>query len=269
MATMISRPTAILYVSQSSAFFEGATDGDPSAYGSESLYGTGTSVAVYGGFDFSALPTTATIKTITVFVKAYSSKSITSFSNRLVKNTTGVSDYTDLGDDTKNFVSSATISSTNYYSASYPMVASTVTADFLRSGALQSRLYLKTSGTLTSTTVRLYDLYIEVEYELPTIAVTVNTSPAEGGTVTGGGTYESGSIVTATATPNEGYAFSHWLLDGTDSGVTEPTISGTLTSDMTVTAVFEPITLPEISSVQITPNPCEAGQGFIISVGFM
>ncbi len=104
-------------------------------------------------------------------------------------------------------------------------------------------------------------------FETSTITVTTNASPPEGGTVTGGGTYENGSTVTATAIPNEGFIFSHWLINGADSGSSNP-ISGVLTADTTVTAVFEKISRPEISSVQITPNPCEAGQGFIISVGF-
>lgn len=111
------------------------------------------------------------------------------------------------------------------------------------------------------------NVYFELEYSMPTITVTTSASPTEGGTVTGGGTYESGSTVTATAIPNDGYIFSHWLINGADSGSSNP-ISGVLTSDTTVIAVFEKISRPEISSVQITPNPCEAGQGFIISVGF-
>ena len=44
--------------------------------------------------------------------------------------------------------------------------------------------------------------------------VSVVASSAEGGTVTGGGSYEGGAICTLTATPNEGYLFSHWIKDG-------------------------------------------------------
>ena len=40
-------------------------------------------------------------------------------------------------------------------------------------------------------------------------------SPAGSGTVTGGGTYNSGASVTVTATPNAGYAFVNWTESGT------------------------------------------------------
>ena len=103
------------------------------------------------------------------------------------------------------------------------------------------------------------NVYFELEYSIPTINVTVEASPAEGGTVTGGGTYESGTSVTATATPNSGYAFSHWLVNGADSGVTTPTISGVLTADTTVTAVFEKSGVNNIFIGTAQPNEIYIG----------
>ena len=44
--------------------------------------------------------------------------------------------------------------------------------------------------------------------------VTVTASPAEYGTVTGGGFYEGSATCTVTATPNEGYHFWYWKEDG-------------------------------------------------------
>lgn len=85
----------------------------------------------------------------------------------------------------------------------------------------------------------------EAYFRIKTITVTTEANPPEGGTVTGGGTYESGSTVTATATPNTGYAFSHWLINGANAGSSNP-ISGALTSDTTVTAVFEKVETSKI-----------------------
>lgn len=236
--TVISRPQAILHTNNNATdFFAGAIDGNASSYGEATLYGTGTATAIYGSFDFSQIPAGAKINNIKVYVKAYSSRTITLFSCRLVKNAEDQATYTDLGDGAKDFVSDASISSSSYKVANYPIAASAVDTSFLKNGSLQARLYLKTAGVLTSTTIRLYDLYVEVEYT-PLITVTVNASPAEGGTVTGGGTYESGSTVTATATPNSGYVFSHWLVNGANAGSSNP-ISGTLDADTTVTAIFE------------------------------
>ncbi len=43
--------------------------------------------------------------------------------------------------------------------------------------------------------------------------VTVSANPVEGGTVSGGGTYEHGATVTLTATANEDYMFVNWTKD--------------------------------------------------------
>ena len=74
--------------------------------------------------------------------------------------------------------------------------------------------------------------------EPTTYTVTATASPAEGGTVTGGGSYEEGAAVTLTATPAEGYQFKEWkVISGgvtiTDNKFTMPA------NDVTVNAVFQ------------------------------
>ncbi len=44
--------------------------------------------------------------------------------------------------------------------------------------------------------------------------VTVTANPANGGTVTGAGTYTHGTSITLTAIPNTGYTFGNWTKDG-------------------------------------------------------
>ena len=55
-------------------------------------------------------------------------------------------------------------------------------------------------------------------------SITVVANPSEGGTVMGGGYYESGVLCTVTATANDGFAFSNWTNNGmivsTDSSYT-------------------------------------------------
>ena len=99
-----------------------------------------------------------------------------------------------------------------------------------------------TNATKTFTTAQLNKTtttYV-AEFEPIPITVTVSAEPVEGGTVTGGGIYESGSTVTATAIPNEGYVFSHWLINGVNFGNSNP-ISGVLTADTAVVAVFQKV----------------------------
>ena len=52
-------------------------------------------------------------------------------------------------------------------------------------------------------------------FEMCLGTITVSASPTEGGTITGGGSYEVGAICTLTATPNEGYTFINWMENGT------------------------------------------------------
>ena len=51
-------------------------------------------------------------------------------------------------------------------------------------------------------------------FELQSFNITVSADPTEGGTVSGGGTYNYGSSVTLTATPSAGYAFINWTKNG-------------------------------------------------------
>ena len=63
--------------------------------------------------------------------------------------------------------------------------------------------------------------------------VTVTCNP-EQGTVTGGGEYEEGEVITITATANSGYYFARW--DG--SSLTDSTFTVKVSKDRTFTAIF-------------------------------
>ena len=63
--------------------------------------------------------------------------------------------------------------------------------------------------------------------------LTVNASPTEGGTVTGGGTYHYGDVATLTATANSGFTFISW-----SDGNANATRTVTVTGNATYTAIF-------------------------------
>lgn len=72
--------------------------------------------------------------------------------------------------------------------------------------------------------------------------VTVQTSPAEGGTATGGGTFVEGTSVTVTAQPSAWYEFAGWS-DGAEAVSGNLSYTFSVTANRTLTANFEKITV--------------------------
>lgn len=73
----------------------------------------------------------------------------------------------------------------------------------------------------------------KVEDDSTTYTLTVEASPAEGGTVEGSGTYSPGQMVEISAVAKSGYRFSAWNDGNTDANRTV-----TVTGDATYTATF-------------------------------
>ena len=76
------------------------------------------------------------------------------------------------------------------------------------------------NGTVVSTTASYSFTVVEnatyVAHFTPiTYSISASANPAEGGSVTGGGTYNHGATCTLTATANAGYAFVNWTKNGT------------------------------------------------------
>src|SRR5262249_43378703 len=70
-----------------------------------------------------------------------------------------------------------------------------------------------------------------------TFTISVSASPTAGGTVSGGGTFPSGSTQTVTATPASGYAFVNWTEGGTVVS-TSASYGFTLSANRTLVANF-------------------------------
>lgn len=67
--------------------------------------------------------------------------------------------------------------------------------------------------------------------------LSLSAVPQEGGTLSGAGSYSSGSTVTLTATPAEGYQFVRWIEAGAEISSSQ-TYSFSLYNDRTIEAVF-------------------------------
>ena len=92
----------------------------------------------------------------------------------------------------------------------------------------------------------------------------IAASATEGGTVTGAGTYDHGTSVTLTATPNEGYNFVNWTEDGTEVS-TDAEYTFTVTGARTLVANFEEA--PYGPAYPWTVNPSAySGNGYIMAL---
>ena len=92
--------------------------------------------------------------------------------------------------------------------------------------------------------------------------ISASANPSNGGTITGAGTYESGTTCTLTATPATGYTFSKWTKNGV-SVSTNATYSFTVNATATYVANF---TLNSYN-VTATANPTEGGTVTVGSKG--
>ena len=89
---------------------------------------------------------------------------------------------------------------------------------------------------------------------MPIYSVSVSANPSEGGTVTGGGTYEEGQSCTVTATANNGYTFTNW----TENGVvisSNPSYTFTVNDNHNLIANFTINTY----TVSVAANPSNGG----------
>ncbi len=98
---------------------------------------------------------------------------------------------------------------------------------------------------------------------IPPTTFALTTSASAGGTISpGSGTYNSGTVVTVTATPNAGFTFSGW--SGALSGTTNPTTI-TMNAAKSVTANFTAIPTYTLSTNATAGGTIAPGSGSYIS----
>lgn len=89
-----------------------------------------------------------------------------------------------------------------------------------------------------------------------TYTITVSANPSNGGTVSGGGTYQQGQQCTVVATANSNYTFIKWTENGTQVS-TSPTYSFTVNSNRTLVAHFQ--SQPSQYTITLSANPTNGG----------
>ena len=89
-----------------------------------------------------------------------------------------------------------------------------------------------------------------------TYNINVSANPSNGGTVTGGGTYNQGASCTVTATANSGYTFTNWTENGNVVS-TQANYTFTVTDNRTLVANFQ--TQTQSYTITVSANPSNGG----------
>ena len=86
--------------------------------------------------------------------------------------------------------------------------------------------------------------------------VSVSANPTNGGTVSGGGTYQQGQSCTVTATPATGFTFLRWTENGSQVS-TNASYTFTVTGNRTLVAQFQAV--PQNYTISVSANPTNGG----------
>ena len=89
-----------------------------------------------------------------------------------------------------------------------------------------------------------------------TYTINVSANPTNGGTVTGGGTYNQGASCTVSATANTGYTFTNWTENGSVVS-TQANYTFTVTGNRTLVANFQ--AQPQSYTITVSANPTNGG----------
>ena len=94
------------------------------------------------------------------------------------------------------------------------------------------------------------------QFQANTYTISVSANPSNGGTVTGGGTYNYDQSCTVTATPSAGYVFANWTENGNVVS-TQANYTFTVNGNRTLVANFTYV--PPTYTISVSPNPSNGG----------
>ena len=101
------------------------------------------------------------------------------------------------------------------------------------------------------------DRTLAANFARKSYTITATANPSNGGTTTGGGTYEHGQSCTVIATAANGYEFSNWTENG-EVVSTNASYRFTVTQSRTLVANFT-VQAPNTYTINASPNPSNGG----------
>ena len=117
--------------------------------------------------------------------------------------------------------------------------------------------FIKYTGTVTTGAKDTLRTAMEADYiwTFTTIPqVTLSSNPTTGGTTSGAGTFAQSSLVTVTATPNAGFTFTNWTVNGTPVS-TSASYQFTLNGNIALVANFTAIPIGQFFVNLISSPP--------------
>ena len=93
------------------------------------------------------------------------------------------------------------------------------------------------------------------QFQVQSFTIGVSSNPNNGGTVSGGGTYNYGASCTVTATPNQRFVFVNWTENGTPVSTSE-SYTFTVTGNRNLIANFEGETI----EIKVNIDPADAAE---------
>ena len=126
----------------------------------------------------------------------------------------------------------------SYFEGQTATLNATANSGYIFSGWYNGSTKVSSSKSYTFTVTGNVSLTAKFAKLSMSYNVTATAYPAEGGTVTGGGSYSDGQTATVTATPNSGWHFTGWYKDGSKAS-SGASYSFTVTGSVTLTAKFE------------------------------
>ncbi len=148
------------------------------------------------------------------------------------------------------FVVSATASPSNgglvsgdgiYQQGTDCTVTATANSDYTFTSWSENGTVVSTNASYTFTVTGNRTLVANFTANPVNYNINVSANPSNGGSVSGGGSYQEGSNCTVTATANSGYTFSYWTENGTMVS-TNASYTFTVTGNRNLVANFEEIT---------------------------
>ncbi|MBR4468441.1 MAG: T9SS type A sorting domain-containing protein [Bacteroidales bacterium] len=115
---------------------------------------------------------------------------------------------------------------------------------------------VSTSASYTFTVTGNRTLVANFQAQPQSYTISVSANPTNGGSVTGGGTYQQGQSCTVTATPASGYTFLRWTENGNQVS-TNASYTFTVTGNRTLVAQFQ--AQPQSYTINVSANPTNGG----------